>query len=126
MVRGAISNRVGRLPPIVGGLLCVLLSLTVLPSLSSFPLLAALMALYEIGYGFLFPSMSALVTDHTNMDERGVATGLFHALLTAGVAIGAPLMGWVGGIVGTDTGLLITPVPVLLALAITLAFLRRT
>jgi predicted MFS family arabinose efflux permease len=59
------------------------------------------------------------------MEERGLATGLFHALLTAGVAIGAPLMGWVGSLVGTGTGLLITPIPVLFALVIALAFLRR-
>lgn len=122
---GAISDRAGRLPPIVVGLLCVILSLTVLPLLSSFSLLAVSMALYGAGYGFLFPSISALVTDHTNMEERGLATGLFHALLTAGVAIGAPLMGWVGSLVGTGIGLLITPIPVLFALVIALAFLRR-
>lgn len=122
---GAISDRAGRLPPIIVGLLCVILSLTVLPLLSSFSLLAVSMALYGAGYGFLFPSISALVTDHTNMEERGLATGLFHALLTAGVAIGAPLMGWVGSLVGTGIGLLITPIPVLFALVIALAFLRR-
>lgn len=122
---GAISDRAGRLPPIVVGLLCATLSLTLLPLLSSFPLLAVSMAVYGAGYGFLFPSISALVTDHTNMEERGLATGLFHALLTAGVAIGAPLMGWVGSLVGTGTGLLITPIPVLFALVIALVFLRR-
>ena len=122
---GAISDRAGRLPPIIVGLLCVILSLTLLPLLSSFSLLAVSMALYGAGYGFLFPSISALVTDHTNMEERGLATGLFHALLTAGVAIGAPLMGWVGSLVGTGIGLLITPIPVLFALVIALAFLRR-
>jgi hypothetical protein len=51
--------------------------------------------------------------------------GLFHALLTAGVAIGAPLMGWVGGLTGTGAALLITPAPMLLALVIALAFLKR-
>ncbi|MFO7773383.1 MAG: MFS transporter [Dehalococcoidia bacterium] len=122
---GTISDRMGRLPPIVGGLLCVILSLTALPWLASFPLLAVVMALYGAGYGLLFPSISALLTDHTGMGERGLATGLFHALLTAGVAVGAPLMGWVGGLVGTAAGLLITPVPVLLALVIALTFLRR-
>ena len=122
---GAISDRVGRLPPIVIGLLCVILSLTVLPLLPRFSLLAVSMALYGAGYGFLFPSISALVTDHTNMEERGLASGLFHALLTAGVAIGAPLMGWVGSLLGTGTGLLLMPIPVLFTLAIALACLRR-
>ena len=122
---GIISDRVGRLLPIVTGLLCITFSLLVLPLPSGFSLLSVVMALYGVGYGFLFPSISALVTDHTSIEERGLAIGLFHALLTAGVAIGAPLMGWVGSMVGTETGLLITPVPVLLALMIALIYLRR-
>jgi MFS family permease len=122
---GAISDRVGRLPPIVVGLLCIILSLTVLSLLSRFSLIAVSMALYGAGYGFLFPSISALITDHTNIEERGLAAGLFHALLTAGVAIGAPLMGWVGSLLGTGTGLLLMPIPVLLTLVLALAFLRR-
>lgn len=121
---GALSDRAGRLPPIVGGLLCVILALTVLPSLSGFWPMAAAMALYGTGYGLIFPSISALITDNTVVEERGLATGLFHALLTAGVAIGAPLMGWVGGVIGTAAGLLITPAPVLLTLALALLSLR--
>ncbi len=122
---GAISDRAGRLPTVVGGLLCVILGLTVLPWLSGLVPLAAAMALYGVGYGLMFPSISALITDNTIIEERGLATGLFHALLTAGVAIGAPLMGWVGGLVGTGTGLLITPVPMVFALVIALMFLRH-
>jgi len=122
---GAVSDRVGRLQPMVAGLLCIILSLAVLPLLSGFSLLAAVVALYGVGYGFLFPSISALIADHTNIGERGLATGLFHALLTAGVAIGAPFMGWVGGLVGTEIGLLITPVPVFFTLVIVLICLKH-
>jgi len=122
---GAVSDRVGRLQPIVAGLLCIILSLAVLPLLSGFSLLAAAVALYGVGYGFLFPSISALIADHTSIGERGLATGIFHALLTAGVAIGAPVIGWVGSIVGTKIGLLITPIPVVFTLVIALIFLKR-
>ena len=122
---GAVSDRVGRLQPIVAGLLCIILSLAVLPLLSGFSLLAAVVGLYGVGYGFLFPSISALIADHTNIGERGLATGIFHALLTAGVAIGAPVIGWVGSLVGTKIGLLITPIPVVFTLVIALIFLKR-
>jgi len=122
---GSISDKVGRRPPILAGLLCIVVSLFVLPSLSGFAALAVAMALYGVGYGLLFPSISALVADRTGVGERGLAMGLFHALLTAGVAIGAPLMGWVAGLLGIETGLMITPVPVLLAFVLALMFLGR-
>ena len=83
------------------------------------------MALYGIVYGILFPSASALVVDHTLPEERGLATGLFHALLTAGVAIGAPIMGWVGGLAGIKIGLMLSTGAMVLALAVALINLKR-
>jgi len=50
---------------------------------------------------------------------------MFHALLTAGVAIGAPIMGWVAELVGVGTGLLLTPIATVLALGLALVLLRR-
>jgi len=122
---GAISDRFGRRLPIMAGLACIIISLTTLPFLLSFAALVAVMAVYGTGYGLVFPSISALIADHTGADERGLATGLFHALLTAGVAIGAPLMGWVGARAGTDVGLMLTPVAALLALALVLLYARE-
>jgi len=123
---GALSDKVGRLLPTAAGLSLSIVSLVALPSLGVFPLLAVAMAAYGAGYGMLFPSISALVTDHTVPEERGMATGVFHALLTAGVAIGAPIMGWVGGMVGVKLGLALSSGIMVLALAITLRALKRT
>ena len=121
---GAISDRVGRRLPMAAGLVCVIVSLTTLPSSSGLPLLMVAMATYGVGYGLVFPSASALIADHTNAEERGLATGLFHALLTAGVAIGAPVTGWLGGLTGTGNGLVLTAIPMLLGLAVALRFGR--
>ena len=123
---GALSDRKGRQLPIVAGLGLGIVSLVILPMPEGFPLLAAVMALYGLAYGLLFPSILALVADHSHPDERGVATGIFHALLTAGVAIGAPVMGWVGEAVGVRTGLMLTPVIMVLALGmVTVIFPKR-
>lgn len=72
-------------------------------------------------------SASALITDHTIPEERGLATGIFHALLTArgGGAIGAPITGLVERVVGIEIGLVLTPGIMVLALAITLIALKR-
>jgi len=122
---GALSDRVGRRLPVMVGLCLSIVSLVVLPAITSFPLLVVAMAIYGIAYGLLFPSISALIPDHTTLEERGVATGLFHALLTAGVAIGAPVMGWVGGVVGIGPGLALSAIVMFLALVVGLSTLRR-
>ena len=120
MPSGLLSDKIGRLPPTVIGLSLGIVSLLILPSVVTLPLLAGVMALYGIAYGILFPSISALVADHTIPEERGIATGIFHALLTAGVAIGAPVAGWVGEILGVELGLVSIAGVMVLALVIAL------
>jgi len=115
---GAIADRVGRQIPITAGLGLCVVSLVVMPALGTFALLAVIMAVYGAAYALLFPSISALVADHTTPEERGRATGIFHALLTAGVAIGAPLMGWVAYFVGIELGLALCSCAVALALIV--------
>ncbi|MBA7667763.1 Inner membrane transport protein YajR [subsurface metagenome] len=122
---GAFSDRAGRLIPTAIGLSLGIVSLVILPSVATLPLLAVVMALYGTAYGILFPSISALVADHTTPEERGLATGIFHALLTAGVAIGAPVIGWVGEAAGVQLGLVLIPGIMVLALAIALRALRQ-
>jgi len=123
---GALSDRLGRRLPTVIGLVMGMVSLVILPSQVTFPLLAIVMGLYGIAYGLLFPSISALVADHTVPGERGMATGVFHALLTAGVAIAAPIMDWVRGVVGIELSLALTSSIMLVPLALTLIALRRS
>ena len=122
---GKLSDRIGRRWPVIAGLSLGVAALVLLPAQTTFPVLAVIMALYGVAYGLLFPSVSALVADHSEPEERGIATGMFHALLTAGVAIGAPIMGWVAELVGVGTGLLLTPIATVLALGLTLVLLRR-
>jgi len=122
---GSVSDKVGRLIPTASGLSLSAVSLVILPSVGIFPLLMAVMALYGAAYGILFPSISALIADHTSFEERGMATGIFHALLTAGVAIGAPIMGWVGGMIGVELGLVLSSGVMVLALVVALRALRH-
>ena len=122
---GAFSDKVGRLIPSAAGLSLSIVSLLILPSVATFALLAVVMALYGTAHGVLFPSISALVADHTIPEERGLATGLFHAFLTAGVTIGAPIMGWVGGMVGVELGLALSASILVLALVVALRALKH-
>ncbi len=123
---GALSDKVGRLIPTAAGLSLSMVSLVMLPSAVTFPMLVVVMALYGTAYGLLFPSISALVADHALPEERGMTTGMFHALLTAGVAIGAPIMGWVGEITGVELGLTLSASILFLALVVALRALRHS
>lgn len=121
---GALSDKAGRRTPTAAGLSLGIISLVILPSVATFPLLVVAMALYGIAYGILFPSISALIADHTLPEERGVATGIFHALLTVGVAIGAPVMGWAAGVFGIELGLALSAGIMVLALVVALASIK--
>ncbi len=122
---GSLSDRVGRLGPTAAGLSLGVVALLLMPSITAFPLLVAIMAVYGVAYGTIFPSISAMVADQTAPEERGLATGIFHALLTAGVAIGAPMMGWVGGAVGVPLGLMLSAGIMVLALIVALVIRKH-
>jgi MFS family permease len=122
---GLLSDRAGRLVP-VGGALCLgIVSLVILPLFKSFLLLAISMSLYGLAYGLLFPSISALIADYTGTEERGLATGMFHALLTAGVALGAPVLGWMGEWVGVESGISLCAVIMVFPVIIALTSIKR-
>jgi MFS family permease len=122
---GLLSDRAGRLVP-VGGALCLgIVSLVILPLFKSFLLLAVSMLLYGLAYGLLFPSISALIADNTGTEERGLATGMFHALLTAGVALGAPVLGWMGEWVGVESGISLCAVIMVFPVIIALTSIKR-
>jgi len=115
---GLIADRLGKLLPVVFGLCLALAALVMLPSVNTFLSLALVLAVYGAAFGMLFPSVCALIVGHTDPEERGLATGMFHALLTAGVAIGAPVMGWAGEMVGVKSAMEISAGIMVLALMV--------
>jgi MFS family permease len=121
---GTLSDRVGRLGLSAAGLALGILALVLMPWVTAFPWLVVVMAVYGVAYGTIFPSISAMVADQTSPGERGMATGIFHALLTSGVAIGAPVMGWVGSALGVQSGLILSASVMVIALVVVLGIRR--
>jgi len=118
---GMLSDRRGRKLPAAVGLGLSIVALALLPTRQAFPALIAVMALYGASYALIFPSITAMVADATSVGERGRATGIFHALLTVGVAVGAPLMGRVAEAVGVGWGLALCASALVVALPLVLA-----
>jgi MFS family permease len=125
LLGGNLSDRIGRLIPIASGLGLASISLILLPFANLLATLAVIMGLYGISYGLLFPSISALLADSVSSEQYGVATGIFHALITLGVAVGAPLIGVIGEHTSVRTGLILIFIIFIPVLIITLIRLRR-
>lgn len=90
---GLLADRLGPHVPCAAGLVAVSAAMALLPSASSFAVFVALMAVFGLGHGLIFPSSSALATRHARRESLGLATGVYYALLVTGVAVGAPLAG---------------------------------
>ncbi|MFE8695727.1 MFS transporter [Cytobacillus sp. FJAT-53684] len=70
------------------GFALILLSMAV-----SLPFIFICMILYGTGFAFLFPSISAMLVEHTDEKTRGKAFGLFYAFFSLGVVAGSSLTG---------------------------------
>jgi MFS family permease len=125
MPGGYLSDRIGRLRPATIGLGLAVAGVVTLPLAGTFGLMVVIMALYGIGFGLLFPSISAPIADFTMSEEYGRAAGIFHALITVGVSIGAPLMGWVAGFLGIKVGLSLSGTALLIALVMAILGLTK-
>lgn len=82
---GRFSDAWGRKAVASPGLLVVSISLAAMYLVDS-PLSAVLVAfVFSFGYGFLYPTLSALVIDKAGEDERGKAMGAFNASYSMGI-----------------------------------------
>ncbi|RKD25855.1 bicyclomycin resistance protein [Ammoniphilus oxalaticus] len=52
-----------------------------------------IMMLYGTGFAFIFPSINALIVQHTSAENRGKAFAVFYALFSLGVVVGSFVTG---------------------------------
>lgn len=58
--------------------------------------LYGVLALYGVGFAFLFPSINALLVESTTAETRGKAYGYFYAFFSLGVVAGSSVLGMLG------------------------------
>lgn len=61
------------------------------------------MVIFGLGFGLLFPSLTSSVADQAGSTQRGTAFGIFYAIYSLGVFLGAVISGGVSGAF-TDLG----------------------
>ncbi|WP_096201981.1 MFS transporter [Bacillus sp. FJAT-45350] len=75
------------------GLLIIVSSLLLLSISFDISLAFVAMAVYGVGFAFLFPSASATVIENSKEEERGKSFGFFYAFFSLGVIAGSFLAG---------------------------------
>jgi MFS family permease len=85
VVGGRVADMWGRMTIALPSMLVMAFSLAAMALVHS-PLTAvAISFLFSFGYGFLYPTLSALVIDNARADERGKAMGAFNASYSIGI-----------------------------------------
>ena len=113
---GRASDRFGRFGPLMLGLLGVAAGLALLGVLEGYGGVVVGMAVFGLGYGLVFPAATALVASATGADRRGMAFGVFYAVYSLGVVVGASGSGRLASLSDDLVGL-----PFLVAAAVVLA-----
>ena len=85
---GIISDRVGRKPLIIAGLLLYALASALFPFSSEPYDWIFVRALQGAGAGLFFPAITALLSEVTMYEERGRAMGVYNIGLGVGLAVG--------------------------------------
>lgn len=90
---GRISDRWGRERAMMLGLALIAVGLFSLAAMRQWETLMLAMFVYGVGFGFLFPAMTALIADETEPQTRGTASGIFTAVYSLGVTVGTSAAG---------------------------------
>lgn len=91
-----VFDRIKPMFTLAFGMTVMGLSLLLLSQMVSLPSLYICMALYGIGFAFLFPSINSLLVHAVEPAHRGKAYGYFYAFFSLGVVAGSGLTGLLG------------------------------
>lgn len=75
------------------GLLVSAVSQTMSSIVETLPLLITSMCIYGVGFAFIFPSMSSLISKYSPPNMRGKAFGLFYGFFSIGSFLGSSITG---------------------------------
>ncbi|KXH87236.1 MFS transporter [Sporosarcina sp. HYO08] len=88
-----VFDRVRPIVTLAFGISLMGLSLLLLSHITDLSYLYAAMAIYGIGFAFLFPSINSLLIDSSAPESRGKAYGYFYAFFSIGVVAGSSVIG---------------------------------
>jgi MFS family permease len=94
---GMLSDRIGRRPPIIVGLIICAIPLVAIPFFSDLPTLLLLALIYGFGFATATASIPALVTELSPKELSGTSTGFLDSVMDIGQTVGPIISGFVLG-----------------------------
>ena len=119
------GDRYGRFGPLMLGLVGIAIGLALLGVLEGYGGVVAGMAVFGLGYGLVFPAATALVASATGADRRGMAFGVFYAVYSLGVVVGASGSGRLASLSDNLVGLPFLVAAVVVVAAVPLVAIMR-
>ncbi|MCK5292456.1 MAG: MFS transporter [Thermoplasmata archaeon] len=122
---GILCDKIGAKVPALAGLIAITIAMLMIPYFNTLLTLLPVMAIFGLGHGLVFPSSSTMIVRGTKKEVRGMASGVFYALLVAGVAVGAPIAGFISGVSSYGLGMQSAAIVSIMG-AVLLIALRKT
>ena len=123
---GRASDRLGRLPMMIAGLLTCTLAFFLLAVLRSVFAMIPLILVYGLGFALITASTSALAADVARAGQLGASLGILSTLMDVGQTFGPPAIGAVSDLCGYNGGIGMLGILFLLAAAgCVAAFLKQ-
>jgi MFS family permease len=107
---GALSDRVGRKPLIVAGMLLQAAAIGVIAAGSSFGVWLAVAVVLGLGTALVYPTLIAAVADVAEPSWRGSAVGVYRLWRDLGFAIGAIVAGLIADAAGIASAIWVVAV----------------
>lgn len=126
LATGALSDVIGRKPPIVAGLLVQAGAIAVFPLLSSFAGWLCASAVMGAGTALVYPTLIAVVGDVAAPGWRGAAIGAYRFWRDAGYAVGAVATGLASDAFGQRAAILVVAVVTAISGGIVIRRMRET
>ncbi|MCW4032735.1 MAG: MFS transporter [Candidatus Bathyarchaeota archaeon] len=122
---GALTDRIGRLAPIIISHSLAFLAIFLIPDMKEIWILALLMGIYGVGWGARIPSSAAFLADNVKSDEINIASSLLWLNAFLGMTLGSLLAGSTTLILPIPTILKISSFFIILGI-LSLYFIKRT
>jgi MFS family permease len=122
---GRASDKFGRLPMMVTGLLACSLSFFLLAILQSSIAIIPLIFTYGLGFALITASTSALAADVARAGQLGASLGILSTLMDVGQTMGPPVIGMISDMYSYAAGIVTLGAVLLLAALGCIAALAR-